>query len=451
MKRLLICLAAVAFWAVDQTEVAAQSAPTGSYQSILSQSGLNGIAQSGNFTGSSYSQPVGNPGYPGITGGYQAQAGPAVVNQVPPMQTGPALGTGPNGAPVGVDGGVYGQGYGGCDSGCGSGCDGAVGCDVAACAPACRSRNWFYGLNGLVFNRDYEDDVYLTRDPMGNTLLSTDADTNTLGGLEFFFGSRNSCGNGFEVRYWGLFNDEATATLTGAASYATYLTDLQNVIYPTTGENLQTIFDRAETHTITRDNEIHNVEFNFLRRGGCFTTRTGRCGNYELLHGFRWFEFDEEFHWDVLNTTTAPNAIYFDTDVANTLLGYQLGSRASFCMTQRMAFNIGTKVGVYNNRARANQSIQDDLGVYATVNGTDYNFSDAKNDIAMLGEIDLGVSRLMSQCSRINLGYRAIGVSGVALAPDQYSNFNAVTPIRDVQSNGSLLLHGAYFGFEFCR
>ena len=40
MKRLLICLAAVAFWAVDQTEVAAQSAPTGSYQSILSQSGL---------------------------------------------------------------------------------------------------------------------------------------------------------------------------------------------------------------------------------------------------------------------------------------------------------------------------------------------------------------------------------------------------------------------------
>ena len=444
MKRLLICLAAVAFWAVDQTEVAAQSAPTGSYQSILSQSGLNGISQNGTFTGhpntSTYTQPVGGPGYPGITTGYQAPAATA-MDQVAPMQS----------APVGgavVDGGTYGAGYGGCDSG---GCDTGCGCDVAACAPVCKSRNWFYGLNGLVFNRDYEDDVYLTRDPMGNTLLSTDADTNTLGGLEFFFGSRNSCGNGFEMRYWGLFNDEATATLTGAASYSTYLTDLQNVIWPTSGEDLQTIFDRAETHTITRDNEIHNVEFNFLRRGGCFTTRTGRCGNYELLHGFRWFEFDEEFHWDVLNTAAVPNALYFDTNVRNTLLGYQFGSRANFCLTQRMAFNIGTKVGVYNNRARADQVIQDDLGVYATVNGTDYNFTDAKNDISMLGEIDLGVSRLVSQCSRINLGYRAIGVSGIALAPDQYSNFNAVTPIRDIQSNGNLLLHGAYFGFEFCR
>ena len=483
MKRLLICLAAIAFWAVDQTEVAAQSGTrTGSYQSILNQAGGNGFGQ-GALVGNGYStpayqpnsQPVSSVGYPGITAGQQSAP---VMNQLaPPMQSAPMAGgscnncTGssvqmaPGMAPTtvmaptpavggGYDAGGYvgGMGY--------TGYAGApVACDAPVYTPAQNlgaaavgsSRNWFYGLNGLIFNRDFEDDVFLTRDPVGNSLLSTDADTNTLGGLEFFMGSRNCSGNGFEARYWGLFSDEATATLTGA-TYETYLTELQDIIHPTSGDNLRQIFDRSTTNTITRDNEIHNVEFNFLRRGGCFRTRGGRCANYELLHGFRWFEFNEEFHWDAASGV-APTAIFFDTDVRNTLLGYQIGGRSNICLTRRMAFNVGTKVGIFNNRARADQQIFDQAGIYGTVgpSGVDYDFQDSKNDIAMLGELDLGVSWLMSQCSRLNLGYRAIGVSGLALAPDQYSNFNTPTAIRDVQTNGSLLLHGAYVGFEFCR
>ena len=485
MKRLLICCAAMAFWAFDHSELAAQSGSrTGSYQSILSQSGVPGY-NTGNY-GNGYS----TQGYPGITTGYQQPVANAVVSPQPPIANqgiAPAIqypsqpaatayGSGCNSgcntggampAPSASQGAynvgtTYGSGavnYGG---GCDSGIAGAIGpaysdspvyapgqgigCGPVAAAP---SRNYFYGLNGLVFDRDFEDDVYLTRNPAGDQLISTDADTGTLGGLEFFLGTRNACGNGFEARYWGLFADEATYTVNGA-SFATYVTGLQDLIWPTTGENLQTVFDRATSNTITRDNEIHNVELSMLRQGGCFKTRFGRCGTYELLSGFRWFEFGEEFHWDV-NGATPPDSLFFDTEVGNTLLGAQLGSRVSLCMTDRIRFNVATKGGIYNNRARASQSIIDDAGVYATVNGVDYNFNDSKNDVSFLGELDLGVSYHTSRCSRVNLGYRVIGVSGIALAPDQYNNFNFAPAIRDVQTNGDLVLHGAYFGMEFCR
>ena len=189
-----------------------------------------------------------------------------------------------------------------------------------------------------------------------------------------------------------------------------------------------------------------------LRRGGCFRTAGGRCGNFEFLHGFRWFEFDEDFRWDIASAT-GPTNLTLSNEVQNTLLGYQVGSRANVCLTDRIAFNAGTRVGLFNNRARVRQGIIGDNGVYATVGqpGPDFDFVDAKNDVSFLGEFDLGVSRLMSRGSRLNIGYRAIGVSGLALAPDQFSNFAAEPAIRDVRTNGSLLLHGAYFGFEACR
>lgn len=331
---------------------------------------------------------------------------------------------------------------------------GAVGASVGAIAPvvaASPSRNVFFGLRGLVFDRDFEDDLFITRNPSGDILRSTDADTGTLGGLEFFLGTRGSNGSGFEARYWGLFADEASATVTGS-SFATYITDLQSLYWPTTGEDVRTVVDRATSNTIVRDNEIHNIEFNMLRRGGCYTTRRGRSASFELLHGFRWFEFDEEFRWDVVGAT-APTSLRFDNSVQNTLLGYQLGGRSEICLGKRLRLQAGTKAGLFNNRARVSQSVANPAGTYATigVGGPDYNFEDAKNDVAFLGEFNVGTALRLGKASRITTGYRVIGVSGLALGPNQFSNFNALDAIRDVQSNGSLLLHGAVFGIEFCR
>ncbi|MEM9410215.1 MAG: BBP7 family outer membrane beta-barrel protein [Planctomycetota bacterium] len=512
MKRILICCAAVALMAVEQSETVAQSGSrTGSYQSILSQSGMgsSSMGYAGSYGTSSYGsngtysvpgittvypeattsyqQPMGMTPQHGITSPHGTMVQQGMVSHQGNMNT--ALQGGMNSAPM-MQGSITNDHYqnppmimggtgcstGTCNTGVGNpaagtvysspgfvGMDGGIACDGTVYAPGAdigcgpvaapvgRSRNYFYGLNGLVFNRDFEDDVFITRNPSGDILLSTDTDTNTLGGLEFFLGSRNQCGNGWEARYWGLFPNESTTTLTGT-SFDSYLTGLQGLVWPTTGEDLLTVVNRATSNTITRDNQIHNVELNLLRRGGCFTTRFGNRASFELLHGFRWFEFQEQFHWDI-NGAVPPENLFFDTDVRNTLLGYQIGSRSAICLGRRLAFNVGTKAGIFNNRARADQSIIDGDGTYVTVGvgGPNYDFTNTKNDIAFIGELDLGTSVNMTQCSRINIGYRIIGVSGIALAPDQLSNFNSLPAIQDIQTNGSLLLHGAYFGFEFCR
>ena len=310
-------------------------------------------------------------------------------------------------------------------------------------------RNLVFGLNALIFDRDYEDDLFLVRNPANESLLSTDADVGNFGGVEFFLGSRNCNGNGIDLRYWGLFTDEASYSLAGA-SFSSYLPDLANVTWPANGRTIDDVINGSTLHTITRDNEIHNIEFNSLRNGGCFTTRGGRCGTYELLGGFRWFEFDETFHWDV-TSPTAPLALFFDHEVKNTLLGFQFGGNTEICLTNRLRLTAGTKLGIFNNRSRVLQRLSDDTGTLAIVDGVEYSFRDSKNDLSMLGELNLGTALNFNACSRLNIGYRAIGVSGIALAPNQLGNTNYAPAIRSIQSNANLLLHGAVFGLEFCR
>jgi len=66
-----------------------------------------------------------------------------------------------------------------------------------------------------------------------------------------------------------------------------------------------------------------------------------------------------------------------------------------------------------------------------------------------LGEIDLGLGYQISQCWRITGGYRALGISGIALATDQippfFSYYDAAAQIN---SSNSMILHGAYAGIE---
>lgn len=310
-------------------------------------------------------------------------------------------------------------------------------------------RGLVYGVYGLVFDRDYEDDLFLVRNDAGQSLRSTDADVGNLGGLEFFLGTRNDNGTGLDLRYWGLFTNEANYTLTGG-SFSSYIPDLANVTWPGNGRTILDVINGSTVNNIHRDNEIHNVEANLLRNAGCYTTWGGRAAHYELLAGLRWFEFDETFHWDITSPTD-PVALYFDHNVQNTLLGFQLGGLSEICLSNRMSLNVGTKVGVFNNRSRVEQILQDDAGTFAVVDGAAYYFRNSKNDISMLGELNVGLACRLNSCSRLTIGYRALGVSGIALGPNQLNNFNYLAAITNIQSNANLLLHGTVFGFEFCR
>ncbi len=322
----------------------------------------------------------------------------------------------------------------------------------AAACEAPRRSNWVFGLRGLTFFRDYEDDVSLSYYP-GGTLHSTDADFSYLPGIEGIIGVRTAKGWGWEGRYWGLFPSEADVSFTGAPLY-TSLTTLDQLDMG--AFTVRGIYDNAVAHRIYRNNEIHNIELNFLRNAGCFNGLFCRSTNIELLAGIRYLRFDESFRYAAFGIGAYPPQVNYDLEVENDLLGFQLGGRTEHCLSERIRLNISTKFGFYNNQIYHRQSITDIFGNYAVVNtggstGELHNVVNNKNDVAFLGELDLGLLCQITQRTRFSFGYRAIGIGGVALAPDQIPrNFADSCEACRIDSNGSLILHGAYAGLDFC-
>lgn len=314
--------------------------------------------------------------------------------------------------------------------------------------------NRVIGLRGLFFDRDYENHRTLSRNPSGDTLYTTDADHGTFGGFQFDMVSRGQNGRGWGFTYWGLYPGEATATLTGSPVYTT-IRGFDQLSHG--GFNVYDIYGQGDTHTLTRNTTINNIEFNMLSNGGCFTTRSGGRASYEMMAGLRWFQFDESLNYQSLSTFGGyPAELNYNSDVENDLFGLQVGGKTEYCLTNRLRFGVGTKVGLFNNNINVRQQFVDGAGGYSTLNGgtyagDDYNFSDEKNDIAFLGELDLNLYYHLSGRTRAVFGYRAVGVSGLALAADQIpDDFTDVDKNFRTNSNSALLLHGGHAGLEFC-
>ncbi|MBX3419102.1 MAG: BBP7 family outer membrane beta-barrel protein [Pirellulaceae bacterium] len=315
------------------------------------------------------------------------------------------------------------------------------------------ARNFVIGAGGLVFFRDYEDDIGLSGNGLGQSMFSTDARFRGLGGVELFAQSRNANGRGFEARYWGLFSGCGGTFISDSAF--TNLDGLSEIQHDPAGTNVRDVFNIAGAHELCRSNQIHNFEVNRLINAGSFNGLGCRTVNYELLHGARWFQFDEQFEYTAV-AGVAPTRLDYTLDANNTLLGYQVGGRGSHGVSDRLQLISGVRFGLFNNRIRHRQRMSDEIGFTSYINsgpfsGTPYDFSSTKNDLATVGEIDLGLGYLLTNSCRATIGYRLIGVTGVALAPDQIPvNFTDVNQIERINSNGSLLLHGFYGGLNFC-
>jgi hypothetical protein len=73
-----------------------------------------------------------------------------------------------------------------------------------------------------------------------------------------------------------------------------------------------------------------------------------------------------------------------------------------------------------------------------------------KKDVSFVGEIRLGGDYWFTPNWRISGGYRALGITGVALSTNQIPrDLQGIDDVIDVDTNGSLILHGGYFGTEF--
>jgi hypothetical protein len=267
------------------------------------------------------------------------------------------------------------------------------------------------------------------------------------------------------------------------------------------------------TQRIRRDNEIHNVELNLFSfalgggarqayAGGCGTggcglgSRLGHgshgyggvsgdpCGSCEptcapstgptgpcapwfgaqcsklrlnTFGGVRWFRFGDEFEFAASPTNNMfndANDVFFNSNVTNDLVGFQLGSLGTWCTGSRVNLFGGTNFGVYNNHIQTSQRIgtATTTAMIRTLGGGDvaYNFNNSTNDVAFIGEGTVGTGIRLCRGLTMNLGYRVTGVSGIATAVGQIpTTFTHPGEINSIHNDRSLILHGAVFGADY--
>ncbi len=346
-------------------------------------------------------------------------------------------------------------------------------------------------------------------------MTTGDLDNDIQGGAEFRFGATcAACGSGcgygscgdcgcgcgplaWEAAYWGLVEDTETVTITDTATFGTDgdrtygMMDFRGLVY--NGRSVNHYFDYGPPttdNTTPWDVEIRqlqarnsfsaqNVELNLLRLplmgggcgccGSCDSCGGGSCGaggcfcgprcQVTTMIGARYMRFDEDLYFrsdfERMNDNTF-GFLAYNVEAENHLIGFQIGANGAYYMgcCGRFALQCGTNAGIYANHIEVRQWMDAPIGGGpVTVNPTGETFSSSSDtdEVAFLGELRLGASYQCTCNCRLYAGYRALGVTGVALTADQVPGaFTSLGQIGFINCNGSLFLHGLQSGIEFC-
>ncbi len=157
-----------------------------------------------------------------------------------------------------------------------------------------------------------------------------------------------------------------------------------------------------------------------------------------LLAGFRWIELGEKFAGSF--ASDQPGVSAYGIDVNNHLYGFQTGVLAS---TRRDDWcgDIWAKTGIYGNSA--NQRTAANLGNGPVSVGAEASCA------AFAGELGVGISKQFTDRLSARIGYQAMWLSGVALAPEQIAATNPQLGVADMVNDGSIFYHGGLAGLEY--
>lgn len=365
---------------------------------------------------------------------------------------------------------------------------------------------WFGRVGGLVMNRDQENHYFFSYYDNNEALQlnnTREAAMDWSGGVEARLGKLFDCQmSGIEFVYWGIY--PSTQEINRYWQVGSNLNAILNFDQLDINTGLggivsaDNLTNASERHRVTREFEITNLELNFIRfpfgpacgggayygdgcgmAGGCNSGSCGHggcgpggcgmggcgggaCGSRfsgSFLAGVRFFRFAEDLQFasDPTDQTFDGNdddELYYDIQVANNLIGFQIGGDGQYCLGGNFWLTGGLRAGIYGNHVKHYQKIGNPWATAYINNGPNagmqYLVENTKNDVAFLGELNFGL-RYQWHCLSASLGYRALGVAGVALPTNQiYPDLRGIQDAQLVDTNGHLILHGAYAALEFC-
>lgn len=192
-------------------------------------------------------------------------------------------------------------------------------------------------------------------------------------------------------------------------------------------------FDDITNSTVMSSSKIQSAEFNWRRRNGPLT----------WLAGFRWVEWNESLSFD---NQSPFGTEMIDVDVGNNLYGGQLGyDFMLWNAKKRVRVSTLGKAGVFYNQAIQRTNVVSPGSPPLAVGVT----SEAEQT-SFFGEIGGTMSVRLTKWLDWRLGYSLFWLSGVATPAQQLSLVNVETnpPTTDLDTGGSVLLHGATTGLE---
>ena len=169
-------------------------------------------------------------------------------------------------------------------------------------------------------------------------------------------------------------------------------------------------------------------------------------------------QFNESLEYAGVSSSNPIVRSALNSSVENSLFGYQAGGRGEWRLFNRVSFAFGGKLGLFNNHARTNLVATNqtaDLTFSRPViaegpnAGAEFDFGDTKDDLSLMGELDLSLIYQWNQRSRFKVGYRVLGVSDIADAESNIpANFTNTTVLGSADTDGDLVFRGGYVGVE---
>ncbi|HYW79296.1 MAG TPA: BBP7 family outer membrane beta-barrel protein [Thermoguttaceae bacterium] len=325
--------------------------------------------------------------------------------------------------------------------------------------PGCCSP-WYMSMSTVVLGRNKPNKLW--------TSYETGAPSNLLRnthdmGFEWQWGNEIRFGRRFggdqwalEVGYWTLYPMEGDIRTTHASSVSSTL-DVADVEFNAISGTEW--FDNALRHRLQRRDEVHNVELNLIRFSSMVATAEDPW-SADWSMGLRYFRFQEQliFSSDADNTRavfvgdpTLDTTALLNDRVTNSLFGFQLGCDLDYRLFSRLRFFANPRIGIYNNRIKHEfQAYLSDATV-ATPSAASgqtgtYPVESSVDAFSFITQLDMGFELQVAPNWTAQGGYRMMVATGMGLSdhqiPDAVVN---IDELADIDRNGELILHGAYF------
>jgi len=170
----------------------------------------------------------------------------------------------------------------------------------------------------------------------------------------------------------------------------------------------------------------------------------GWCPGVYMITGLRFAELREHYGVDAMTTfldEPAPYTLTYDT--INHLSGLQLGLLLRTDSTaRRLAIEASARGALLGNRVNHSYAL-DDPSIGALQGRID------GSDAAFLGDVRISAIFRWSPRFSIRTGYQLMGLTGVALSPEEVQETKLLTNSSKALTNGSTWFQGMTLGFEY--